>query len=74
MKRFLGIALAVAISASISNLGAAQAGEVKLLSALVMKPALIALSGDFERTSGHKLVINFGKLAQIIIIAGQVRR
>ena len=59
MKRFLGIALAVAISASISNLGAAQAGEVKLLSALVMKPALIALSGDFERTSGHKLVISY---------------
>jgi molybdate transport system substrate-binding protein len=55
MKRLFGIALAIAISPGAYNLGVAQAADVKLLSALVMKPALIALSGDFERISGHKL-------------------
>src|SRR5437588_4656233 len=59
MKRLVGIALAIAISPSIYDARGAQAGEVKLLSALVMKPALIALSGDFERTSGHKLIISY---------------
>jgi molybdate transport system substrate-binding protein len=37
----------------------AQAGEVKLLSALVMKPALTDLADSFERTSGHKLTIAY---------------
>ncbi len=33
--------------------------EVKLLSALVLKPALTELSGEFERTNGHKLTISY---------------
>jgi len=59
MGRIFGIAPAVAILSSVCHQGAAQAGEVKLLSALVMKPALTALAGDFERTSGHKLTIAY---------------
>jgi len=39
--------------------GMARAGEVKLLSALVMKPALAELAASFERTSGHKLAIAY---------------
>ena len=57
MKRIFGMALAIAISASVCDQGAAQADEVKLLSALVMKPALADLADNFERTSGHKLTI-----------------
>jgi molybdate transport system substrate-binding protein len=59
MSRALGMALVIAISASPCIQGAAQAGEVKLLSALVMKPALTDLAGSFERTSGHKLTITY---------------
>ena len=59
MKKTFGIGLAIAISASVCNQGAARAGEVKLLSALVMKPALTDLAGNFERTSGHKLTIAY---------------
>jgi molybdate transport system substrate-binding protein len=55
MRRIFEIALLIATSAS----GMVQAGEVKLLSALVMKPALTDLSGSFERTSGHKLAIAY---------------
>jgi molybdate transport system substrate-binding protein len=40
-------------------LASAQADEVKLLSALVMKPALSELSGSFERSSGQKLTITY---------------
>ena len=39
--------------------GPGNAAEVTLLSALVMKPALAELSGDFERTTGHKLRIAY---------------
>lgn len=34
-----------------------HADEVKLLSALVMKPALNELFGMFERTTEHKLMV-----------------
>jgi hypothetical protein len=57
MGRAFGMALVIATSASLCIQGAAQAGEVNLLSALVMKPALTDLAGNFERTSGHKLTI-----------------
>jgi molybdate transport system substrate-binding protein len=57
MSRMFGIA--VVIAATVCGLGRAQAGEVKLLSALVMKPALTELTGNFERSSGHKLTITY---------------
>jgi molybdate transport system substrate-binding protein len=59
MSSAFGIAVAIAISASFCAQEAAQAGEVKLLSALVMKPALTDLAGSFERTSGHNLTIGY---------------
>ena len=37
----------------------AGAAEVKLLSAAVMKPALAVLTGEFERATGHKLIITY---------------
>ena len=57
-----------------------KAAEVKLLSALVMKPALIELSADFERATGYKLTISYdsagavknriqdGEFADVVII------
>ena len=57
MKTIFGIALAIA--ASVGNQGPARGDEVRLLSALVMKPALTDLADNFERTSGHKLTIAY---------------
>ena len=65
MKRILRTALAVAILTGVCHQGAAQAGEVKLLSALVMKPALTALADIFERTSGHALSIAYDSVGAV---------
>jgi molybdate transport system substrate-binding protein len=59
MTKNFGIMLAVAISAGAFSHGAAQASDVKLLSALVVKPALAELANSFERSSGHKLTIAY---------------
>ena len=60
--------------------GAGSTAEVRLLSALVMKPALTELAGAFEHTAGHKLAISYdsagavrtriegGEIADIAII------
>src|SRR5437867_3928543 len=38
---------------------AAQAAEVKVLSALAMRPVMNELGPQFERATGHKLAIQF---------------
>ena len=77
MIRMLALAVTVV---SVFFAGSASAAELKLLSALVMKPALSELSGDFERTTGHKLTISYdsagavknrlqgGEAADVVII------
>ena len=59
MSRISGIALVILFSVGLCSQGTARAGEVKLLSALVMKPALAELAASFERTGGHKLTIAY---------------
>jgi len=51
MKR---IALALALSAACA---VTHGAEITLVSAAVMKPALAELAGEFERASGHKLIV-----------------
>ena len=60
--------------------GATNTAEVRLLCALVMKPALTELAGAFEGTTGHKLAISYdsagavrnriagGEIADVVII------
>lgn len=36
-----------------------EAAEIKVLSAAVMKPVFTELAGEFERTTGHRLVISY---------------
>src|SRR5438105_10885762 len=60
--------------------GSASAAELKLLSALVMKPAISELSSDFEHTTCHKLTLSYdsagavknrlqaGEAADVVII------
>ena len=59
MKRRFGIALAAAILTCLCHQGAAQAGEVRLLSALVMRPVLSQLAGAFEQNTGHTLNVSY---------------
>ena len=67
------VSLIVTTTAAISGIyaiftaGAANAAEVKLLSAAVMKPALTELTVEFERTTGHRLTISYDS-------AGEVRK
>ena len=49
----------------IVNTGAANAAEVTLLSAEVMKPALTELTGEFERMTGHTLTISYDSAGRI---------
>jgi len=51
----LGLALLGITAAS-----TVSAGEIKLLSAVALHPAIDALIPDFEKTSGHKVTIAYG--------------
>jgi molybdate transport system substrate-binding protein len=45
---------------------AAEAAEIKVLSALAMKPVMEDLGPKFERASGHKLAITFATVGEAI--------
>jgi molybdate transport system substrate-binding protein len=45
---------------------AAEAAELKVLSAIGMRPVMEDLGPKFERTTGHKLVITFGTLGAVV--------
>ena len=47
--------------------GVAAAAEIKVLSAVAMKPALDELAPQFEHTTGHKLTISYA-------VAGELRK
>ena len=53
-RAFFAVVIAAAIAAS-----AADAAEVKLLCAFVLKPAITDLAPEFERASGHTLAITY---------------
>src|SRR3954468_15495896 len=38
----------------------ARAAEIKLLCAVALQPAMVALIPDFEKSSGHKVTIAYG--------------
>jgi molybdate transport system substrate-binding protein len=46
--------------------GAAAAAEVKVLTAGAFKPVVTALTADFERRTGHKLVVDNGTAGQLV--------
>src|SRR5712691_10553195 len=45
---------------------AAQAAEIKVLSALAMKPVMEDLGPKFERATGHKLAITFVTVGEAV--------
>ncbi len=52
--------IAISCFPIIFNLGLVNAAEIKVLSANVFTGVLDALTGDFERTTGHKVTIVYG--------------
>jgi len=62
MLRTINPVAALAVGALLASAGLrsqAEAAEIKVLSAAVMKPVFIELAAPFEQTSGHKLAINY---------------
>ena len=53
------------MSLLVAGAGAANAAEVKLLSAAILRPALTELAGEFERMTGHKLTISYGEAGAV---------
>jgi molybdate transport system substrate-binding protein len=71
MKRLITGAIALLLAAGMSPV--AGAGEIKVLSTGNMSSILGDLTGEFERTSGHKLVIETGSTTRIRdrVLAGE---
>jgi len=57
--------LSLALFATLSCAGTARADEVRLLSAAAMQTVFKQIAGDFERGSGHKLIIAYGTIGGI---------
>src|SRR5712691_1656864 len=49
----------------------ARAAEIKLLCAVALQPAMVALIPDFEKSSGHKVTIAYGTAGAV---AGRVQK
>ena len=49
---------AVAVLAGLCCLPSAQAAEIRVLTAGAFKPIILATAGEFEKQSGHKLVVD----------------
>jgi molybdate transport system substrate-binding protein len=62
MTRARGVALALALL-TLSTWGGAEAAEIQVLSTVGMQPATAELFPQFERASGHKLVVTYGLAA-----------
>jgi len=65
---FLGLAFLLVVGS------AARGAEIKVLSPIVMKPALEGLAGEFEQTSRHRLAISYTSAGRVLkrIQAGEV--
>src|SRR5262249_40311113 len=61
-RSFLSISAAIAsgLAFSITAGTIASAAEIRLLSASALHPAIDALIPDFEKSSGHKVKVDYG--------------
>ncbi len=67
-KRIVAVAFAVML-ASVGNAiaqGVAKAAEIKILCAVALEPAMVALLPDFEKASGHKVTIAYGPAGAVV--------
>ena len=69
----LRVAVLAAATASCAGVGPARAAEIRVLSAAAMQTIFHMINGEFERTSGHKLVFAYTTMGAITerILAGE---
>jgi len=75
--RLVAARIAVTSALAVALLGGAnqaRAAEIRLLSAAAMQTVFKEIIGDFERTSGHKMVIRYSTMGAITerIMGGEV--
>src|SRR5947208_15329619 len=76
MKRrsILSVSAKIALGLALFGITAgstARAAEIKLLCAVALQPAMIALIPEFEKSSGHKVTIAYGTAGAV---ANRVRK
>ena len=62
-RSILSVSASVALGLALFGITAgstARAAEIKLLCAVALQPAMVALIPDFEKSSGHKVTIAYG--------------
>ena len=62
-RSILSISATIALGLALFTITAgstARAAEIKLLCAVALQPAMVALIPDFEKSSGHKVTIAYG--------------
>src|SRR5882672_1298918 len=62
-RSILSVSVTVALGLTLFGIIAgstARAAEIKLLCAVALQPAMVALIPDFEKSSGHKVTIAYG--------------
>jgi molybdate transport system substrate-binding protein len=60
-----GSALVIALVATMAGTNPAAAEEIRLLSAAAMQSVFREIAGEFERGSGHKLIISYGTIGGV---------
>jgi hypothetical protein len=78
MKRrsILSVSAKIALGLALFGITAgstARAAEIKILCAVALQPAMIALIPEFEKSSGHKVTIAYGQRVQSRTVFKRVR-
>ena len=65
MKTYLRCAAVIAVTLGLAGLAPANAAEIKVLTAGAYKQVVLALVPDFEKQTGHKVVVDNGTTGQL---------
>ncbi len=69
-RSILSVSATVALGLALFGITAgstARAAEIRLLCAVALQPAMVALIPDFEKSSGHKVTIAYGTAEQRVL-------
>src|SRR5207237_6640962 len=67
-RSILSVSATIALGLALFGITAgstARAAEIKLLCAVALQPAMVALIPDFEKSSGHKVTIAYGNAGPV---------
>jgi molybdate transport system substrate-binding protein len=66
MSMKLGFAVLTAVCVVIGGMAGAAAAEIKVLSTGAFKPVVLAMVPDFEKQSGHKVIVDNGTVGELL--------